>query len=64
MPAEEGIGLNNEERLLPVPDGPCKYDEKQPIGPGTWWALHLTTEYDQLLTQQGVFGDVALTWCE
>ena len=57
MPAEEGIGLHNEERLFPVPDGSREQDQEQPIGPGTRWALHLTTEDDQLLTEQRVFGD-------
>ena len=57
MPAEEGIGLHNEKRLFPVPDGSREYDQKQPIGPGTCWALHLTAEDDQLLAQQRVFGN-------
>jgi hypothetical protein len=57
MPAEEGVGLHHGERRFPVPGGPCEHDEKQPIGPGTWWALHRTAKEDQLLSQQGVFGD-------
>ena len=57
MPTEEGIGLNQEKRLFPVPGSPRKHDEKHPIGPGTSWALHLTAKGDQLLSQQGVFGD-------
>ena len=52
MPAEEGIGLNNEERLFPVPDGPRQHDQEESIGPGTRWALHLTAKDDQLLSEQ------------
>lgn len=57
MPVEKSIGLNNEERLFPVPDGSREHDREQPIGSGTSWALHLTAKDDQLLSQQGVFGD-------
>jgi hypothetical protein len=42
MPTEKGIGLNNGERLFPVPGRPCKHDQEQPIGSGTRWALDLT----------------------
>ena len=56
MSGEEGLGPHNEERLCPVPDGSCKYDEKQPIEPGTCGALYLTAKDDQLLSQQGVLG--------
>jgi hypothetical protein len=57
MPAEEGIGLNNVERLFPTADCSCKQDQEQPIGPGTRWALDLTTEDDQLLAKQRIFRD-------
>ena len=57
MPAEEGIGLHNQQRLFPVPGGPREDDQEQPIGPGTRCALHLTAEDDQLLTEQRVLGD-------
>jgi len=57
MPAEKGSRLNNEERLFPVRDGSHKQQQEESIGPGTRWALDLTTEHDELLTEQGVFGD-------
>ena len=57
MPAEEGIGPNNKERLFPVPDGSREHDQEQPIGPRTRWTLHLAVEDNQLLSSQGVFGD-------
>ena len=57
MPAEEGLGPHNVEHLFPVTGGPCEYDEKQAIGPGTWWTLHLTAKDDQLLSQQRILGD-------
>src|SRR5262249_2509107 len=57
MPAEEGVGPHNVERLCPVPDGSREHDQEQPIGPGTRWALHLTAEDHELLTEQRVLGD-------
>ena len=49
MPAEEGIRLNNEERLFPAAGSPCEQHQEDPIRLGTRWALHLTTKDDQLL---------------
>jgi hypothetical protein len=57
MPAEEGLGLDNQERLFPAMGSPCEQDQEQPIRPGTRWALDLTAENDQLLTKQRVFGE-------
>jgi hypothetical protein len=57
MPGEEGLGLHNEERLCPVPDGSRKQQQEESIGLATRWALDLTTEDDQLLTEQRVLGD-------
>ena len=57
MPAEEGLGLDNQERLFPVLGGPREQDQEKSIGPGTCWALDLTMEDDQLLTKQRIFGD-------
>lgn len=51
------VGPGTVERLFPVPDGLCEHDEKQSFGPGIWWALDLTAEDDQLLSQQCIFGD-------
>ncbi|MGO8951058.1 MAG: hypothetical protein ACLQUY_26070 [Ktedonobacterales bacterium] len=57
MPAEKGIRLNNEERLLPTADSSCEQDQEHAIALGTRWALDLTMEHDELLTEQGVFSD-------
>ena len=57
MPAEERIGLDNEERLFPRADDPCQQDQADPLRPSASWALDLTTENDELLSQQRVFGD-------
>jgi hypothetical protein len=50
MPAEEGVGLNNIERLFPPMDGAGEEHQEHPIRLGTHPALHLTTESDELLT--------------
>lgn len=57
MPAEEGIGLHKEKCLFPISDGPRKHHQEQPIGPGIRRTLHLTTEDDQVLSEQRIFGD-------
>jgi hypothetical protein len=56
VPAEEGLGLDNQERLLPVPSSPRKQQQEEPVDLGTHWALHLTAKDNQLLTKQSVFG--------
>lgn len=59
MPAEMGIGLNNEQCLCPTAGSSCEQYQEQPIDPGTRWTLDLTVEDDQLLTEQRVLGDEA-----
>ena len=57
MPAEEGIRLHNRECLFSMADSSCKRDHEHTIGLGTRWTFHLPTEHDELLPEQGVFGD-------
>jgi hypothetical protein len=57
MPAEEGLGLDNQEHLFPTADGPCEQDQKYPIRVTTSWTFDLTTKHDQLPTKQRIFGD-------
>jgi hypothetical protein len=57
MSAEEGIGLNNEERLFPSGDSPCEQYQEHPISLRIGGSFDLTTKDDQLLTEHGVFGD-------
>jgi hypothetical protein len=56
MPAQEGIGLYNQECLFPTAGSPREQHQEQTISLGTGWALHLTAKDNQLLTKQGVFG--------
>ncbi len=55
MPAQQSVGLHNEERLLPSACGPCEHDQEHPIGLSTSWTLHLSAENDELLSQECVF---------
>jgi hypothetical protein len=57
MPAEEGLGLHNQERLCPVTGSPRKQQQEEPIGLATRWALHLTEEDDELMAKQRIFRD-------
>lgn len=57
MPAEQGIGLDNHERLFPVPAGSREHDQAQPVGPRTRWTLHLTVKDHELLSHQRILGD-------
>lgn len=57
MPAEEGIGLNNQGCVLPMAGSLREHDREYPIRPGTRWALDLAVEDDQLLAEERVFGD-------
>jgi hypothetical protein len=50
MPFQEGVGLDNEERLLPPIDSPCEQYQEDPISLGVSRALHLTAEDNELLT--------------
>jgi hypothetical protein len=57
MPAQQRIGLDDEERLFPAMVNARKQDQEHPVRPGTRWALHLTVKDDQLLAKQRVFGE-------
>ncbi len=57
MPAEKGVGLDDEEGLLP--EGRRSGEEKQPeaISVAELGAFDLALQDDQLLPQEGVLGD-------
>ena len=55
MPPQERLWLNDEQRLFPGVYHSCQQDQEHPVGPGTGRPFHLSTQGDQLLTQQGVF---------
>ncbi len=57
MPAQESRGLDNQERLFPTANGPCKDEQEYAIRFATSWTFDLTTKDDQLLTEQRIFGD-------
>ena len=55
MPPQQRLWLNDEQRLFPGPHHACQQDQEHPVGSGTGRPFHLSTQDDQLLTQQGVF---------
>ena len=56
MPAQKRLGLNDKERLFPGPNHSGeKYQEYSVCIPVNW-SFHLSTQDDQLLPQQRVFG--------
>src|SRR5215467_9327765 len=52
---EPRLWLNNEQRLFPGPHHSCQQDQEHAVGPGTGRPFHLSTQDDQLLTQQSFF---------
>ena len=52
---QQGIWLNNEERLFLDPNEPCQQDEEHAIGPGDGWPFYLSPEDDELLAEEGIF---------
>ena len=57
MPAQQSIWLNDQQGLLPGSNQPGQQDEKDAIGFCACWPFHLPLEDDQLLSQEGIFGD-------
>ncbi len=57
MPAEEGVGLDNEEGLFPERrrSGQQKKPEAVPIA--QFRAFDLAMEDDELVPEEGIFGD-------
>jgi hypothetical protein len=56
MPTEEHVGLEDEERLLPVFDATGK-DEPETIGLRKGRLLNLAVKNDELLAEEGILGD-------
>jgi hypothetical protein len=54
MPAQERIGLEDEEGFLPGPDPAGEEDEPEAIGWGEPWPVNLAVEDDELLAEEGV----------
>ena len=55
MPAKEGLWLDEEECLLPGPCHPGQKDQKKPVSFPEDGPFDLSTEDDQLVTQECVF---------
>ena len=55
MPAQERIGLEDEEGFPPTADPAGEEDEPEAVGLGEPWFPDLTLEDDQLLAEEGVF---------
>ncbi len=50
MPAQQGLWLHDEERLLPGTNEPSQQDEEDAIGFGASRPFHLPPENDELLS--------------
>ena len=57
MPPEQGVRLNDDEGLFPRPNESSQQDEEQAIRFREGWPFHLPLEDDQLLSQEGIFGN-------
>jgi len=57
MPAQERIGLDDEEALLPSPDPAGEEDEPKAIGWGEPWLVDLTVKDDELQAEEGILGN-------
>jgi hypothetical protein len=54
MPGQEGVRLEDEERLLPTVDLAAEEDEPEAIGLGEPWLVNVAVEDDELLAEEGV----------
>ena len=57
MPAQQCIGLNDEERCFPRTQLAGQEYKGRPVAPGEGGAFRLATEDDHLLAQEGVLED-------
>ena len=57
IPAQEGIGLEDEERFLPTVGPAGEEDDPEAIGLGEAWFLDQVLEEDQLLAEESILGD-------
>ncbi len=54
-PAQQRLGLDNEQRLLPSANDPGQKHQEHAVRLGTGSPFHLSTQDDQLLTEECVF---------
>jgi hypothetical protein len=57
MPAQERIGLEEEDGFLPTADPSGEEDEPKAIGWCEAWLVNLAVEDDELLEEEGVLGN-------
>ena len=57
MPAQERIGLEDEDGFLPMPDRTDEEDEPEAIGWCEAWLVNLAVEDDELLAEGRVLGN-------
>jgi len=57
MPAQERIGLEDEDGFLPMPDPTDEEDEPEAIGWCEAWLVNLMVEDDELHAEDGVLGN-------
>ena len=57
MPAQERIGLEEEDGFLPTADPSGEEDEPKAIGWCEAWHADLAVEDDELLAEEGVLGN-------
>jgi hypothetical protein len=57
MPAQERIGIEDEDGFLPTPDPAGEEDEPEAIGWCEAWHADLAVEDDELLAEEGVLGN-------
>jgi len=57
MPAQERVGLDDQQGLLPGPDATSEQHQERPIGRGAARALGAAPQDEELLAQQRVLGD-------
>ena len=57
MPPQHGLGLDDQERVLPALELAREHDEQQAIGAGEVRAFDRAVEDDELLTQQEVLSN-------
>jgi hypothetical protein len=55
MPSQERLWLNDEKRLLPVPNRPRQKNQEHPVRFGTGRSFHLSAEDNERLSKESVF---------
>ena len=55
MPAQDGVWLDDDQRILPGAQLACQEHDQSPVAPGEFGMLTLPFENDCLLAQQRVF---------